>query len=149
MTLEDFKTKMGRPKLYEHPDEMSEPAFKYFESIKEQSKPNPMTPNATKIMPTMAGLALALGMTRQTLHDYSKKDDFSYTVGMFKAIVEKDWEQALIGGGAGAIFWNKVNAGYDDKIVVDNNIDVKSGQIVAYIPSNGRLREVEEDNTEE
>ena len=129
MSFDEFKKNLGgRPPIYNEPDELLEPAYKYFGECVDVGK-----------IPTIAGLSNALNMTRKTLHDYGKKDKFCYTVNRLRTIIEEAWENALIGGGAGAIFWNKVNAGYEDKTVVDENLNIKTGKIIAYIPENGRV----------
>ena len=129
MTLEEFKKNLGgRPPIYNEPEELLGPAYKYFDKCKIDGT-----------MPTIAGLANSLNMTRKTLHDYGKKEEFCYTVNRLRTIVEEKWENALIGGGGGAIFWNKVNAGYDDRSILEQKLTIDTGKIIAYIPDNGRI----------
>lgn len=66
-------------------------------------------------IPTVNGLALALGMTRETLLRYAEKDGFSDAVKAVRTRLESFWEQRLAGpNAAGTIFWLK-NQGWTDK----------------------------------
>ena len=65
--------------------------------------------------PTISGLAYALDMSTESLRRYGKEEKFCATVRKGKQIVERAWEQKLLAGGSGAIFWLKNNAGWKDK----------------------------------
>lgn len=70
---------------------------------------------ADEKVPTVNGLCLALGMTRETLLRYREKPDFEEVVGLVRTRLEAEWEQRLAGNNvAGAIFWLK-NQGWSDK----------------------------------
>jgi len=67
-------------------------------------------------MPTVNGLALALGMTRETLLRYEEKPAFSDAVKFVRTKLEAEWEQRLAGPNAtGTIFWLK-NQGWKDSV---------------------------------
>lgn len=63
---------------------------------------------------TMSGLALALGVNRRTLLDYSKKDQFSPTLEAAKARCESYAESQLFGPFANGAKFNLIN-NYRDK----------------------------------
>ena len=95
---------MSRPPLYDTPEAFKEKADAYFAQCVADEK-----------VPTVNGLCLALGMTRETLLRYAEKDGFSDTVNMVRVRLEAEWEQRLAGPNAtGTIFWLK-NQGWSDK----------------------------------
>lgn len=73
---------------------------------------------------TMAGLAYAVGLSRQGLMEYkAKSDGFSDAIKKARHRVEADVERRLMrGAGVGAIFNLKNNFGWRDKSEIDNNI---------------------------
>jgi hypothetical protein len=95
---------MARPPIFETPEQFEEVANEYFARCE-----------ATDKVPTVNGLALALGMTRETLLRYAEKGGFSDTVKAVRTRLEAEWEQRLAGpNAAGTIFWLK-NQGWSDK----------------------------------
>jgi len=93
----------GRPPLFTSPEDFQRVADDYFASCVDGK------------IPTVNGLSLALGMTRETLLRYAEKDGFSDTVKLIRARLEDSWEQRLASGNAaGTIFWLK-NQGWSDK----------------------------------
>jgi hypothetical protein len=95
---------MARPPIFDTPDEFTRVAEEYFSKREAEDKPF-----------TVNGLALALGMTRETLLRYGEKDGFSDAVKAIRAKLEDHWESRLAGGNAaGTIFWLK-NQGWSDK----------------------------------
>jgi len=93
----------GRPPIFETPEEFKRVADAYFASCLQSER-----------VPTVNGLSLALGMTRETLLRYAEKEAFSDTVKMVRTRLEADWEQRLAGpNAAGTIFWLK-NQGWSD-----------------------------------
>lgn len=59
--------------------------------------------------PTMAGLALSLGLDRKTLVNYSHKDEFFLAVKKARARVETALEQRLYGNNVTGIIFNLKN----------------------------------------
>lgn len=130
------KNKVGRPLKYETPEEMQVKIDKYFDScfrpvmvfnkdksqyeivkdyegniIKEQYRPF-----------TMAGLAYALGMSRQALLNYSERDKFVDTITQAKQRCEIYAEERLYDrdGNRGAIFSLSNNfKGWADKQTIE------------------------------
>lgn len=95
---------MGRPPKFTSPEEFTAVAEEYFDKREAEDKPF-----------TVNGLALALGMTRETLLRYGEKPEFSDAVKAVRARLEEYWESRLAGGNAaGTIFWLK-NQGWSDK----------------------------------
>jgi hypothetical protein len=99
---------MARPPIFQTPDEFEAVADAYFEACKP-------TGEHDGDMPTVNGLALALGMSRETLLRYADKPEFSDTVKRVRTRLEAAWERRLAGTACtGAIFWLK-NQGWSDK----------------------------------
>ena len=78
----------------------------YFKSCDEKEKPY-----------TMTGLAIALGICRKTLVNYSNSDLFYTLIKNAKAKVEEQLEESLyrLGNNSGVIFNLKNNYGWVDK----------------------------------
>jgi hypothetical protein len=93
----DFKKLFGRPPLYTSSIEMENIITEYFEESKNASG---------KYQPTIEGLTLALGFaTRQSLHDYAKKEDFIDVLNKAKSFIKSCYEKQLYGfAWAGASF---------------------------------------------
>ena len=100
------ETKMGRPPMYNTPEEMQEIIDKYFEDCKGRMlldgegnfiKDKYGFPLYVEVKPpTITGLALALGFTsRQALLNYQAKEDFVDTIMRAKARVECYAEERL------------------------------------------------------
>lgn len=82
--------------------------------------------NQTK--PTMAGLAEALDISRQTLYTYETKDEFVDTIKKARQRIEQIYEELLIYGNAptGVIFALKNNGWKDRTDVTTNDKDMPS-----------------------
>ena len=100
----------GRPKKYNTSQELEEAGQLYFDSLLNDD-------GTYKRPPTMIGLALALDFeSRQSIYDYCKNGEYSYTIKGFKKQVELFWEERLNSNSpTGAIFWLKNNGQYADK----------------------------------
>ena len=102
--------KTGRPLKFATPEDMQVEIDKYFSLCEEKNQPS-----------TITGMALALGfMDRQSLIDYSNRDEFSCTVKIAKSRVEESVERGLLKGynPSGAIFNLKNNFKWNDKTEV-------------------------------
>ena len=110
----------GRPPTYKTAEEMQEVIDIYIESVS----------NA----PTITGLALSLGFcSRQSIYDYIKKEEFSYTLKRAVLYIENFYETCLtnptIKTVAGPIFALK-NLGWEgDKEKSEDDDKNKEGEI--------------------
>lgn len=116
----------GRPPLYKMAQELQAKIDEYFEScwidkvVEVTDKEGNVTTTNSRYQNrpyTVMGLALALGMCRDTLCEYAKNGEFSDIIKKAKAKVEMNVEENLLWGknAAGPIFWLKNHAGYRDK----------------------------------
>lgn len=120
----------GRPPKYETDDELQAVVEAYFDKCDSNTRQEVMWNGKTSELVdikdplpyTMSGLAVAIGMTRQSLLNYSKKAEFFVTIKDAKGRVEADMERRLIKGGSpvGAIFALKNNFSWQDRQIVDN-----------------------------
>lgn len=95
----------GRPPKYKTAEELQKLIDQYWENLKPEQPP------------TVTGLALALGMSRQDLINYQARDEFFDTIKQAKQAVEEFNESRLITGNsvAGVIFNLKNNFNWKDK----------------------------------
>lgn len=101
----------GRPKLYNSKEEMQEIIDAYFKDCNEKNNPY-----------TMSGLAKALNMSRQSLINYSKDEEFFDTIKKARAEVEQQLEENALKGVSNStftIFNLKNNFGWQDKTEIE------------------------------
>lgn len=100
---------IGRPLIFETPQKLSEAVEKYFAEEKK---------------PTLAGLAYALGINRQTLYNYETRDDFLDIIKRAREKVEATYEQRLVyeNNPTGVIFALK-NMSWKDKTEQDLKVE--------------------------
>lgn len=98
----------GRPLLFDHPGKLQAEIETYF---------------ASTLRPTLAGLAYALGIDRQTLYNYEKRQEFFDIIKKARDRVEVTYEERLIYDTqpTGVIFALK-NMGWKDKTEQDLNL---------------------------
>lgn len=102
----------GRPKLYNSKEEMQELIEAYFSLCDQLERPY-----------TMSGLANALNMSRQSLINYSKDEEFFDTIKKARAKVEQQLEENALMGKANStftIFNLKNNYGWRDSVEINN-----------------------------
>ena len=75
------KSKGGRPLLFKTPDELQEAVDAYFDN---------------ELRPTLAGLAVHIGVGRKTLYNYDKRDEFLHIIKKAREKVEAIYESRLI-----------------------------------------------------
>jgi hypothetical protein len=117
----------GQPPIFESAEEMQEVITKYFEGLVYED-----CDGIEHYRPALiTGLALALGFcTRQSIYDYEKREEYSYTIKRAKMMVEADYERRLDGKACtGSIFALK-NMGWKDKQEIENN---HSGEVKSTI----------------
>ena len=115
MTTAKNFNKVGRPLKFKTVEELEEQIEKYY--IRCQEKERPLT---------MSGLACWLGMSRQSLSNYSNREQFFDTINVARSMVEADMEERGLMGESNAtmsIFSLKNNFGWVDKqeVTATNN----------------------------
>ena len=120
---------VGRPLIFKSPEDLEQKIEEYFTycdnrirhvfdkksgSVIEVIDPEPYT---------MSGLAYALGIDRDTLLNYSKKEEFFGTLKKAKDKVHSDVERRLMESNpTGAIFNLKNNFGWKDRTEVEATV---------------------------
>ena len=129
----------GSPPFFKSPEEIERKIEEYYFFIEGEFEeifvPNPLTGQLEKIKdytrnpetPSITGLALYLGFeSRQSIYDYEKKGEFSYTIKRAKLKIESHYEQHLLTKvSTGAIFALK-NFGWTDKQEIENNVNISN-----------------------
>lgn len=128
----DIMSNAGQPAKYKSQEELQQAIDSYFEFLqgeftmvnKTDEEGEPYQEKQWIRYPeqsTITGLALHLGFeSRQSIYDYEKKGEYSYTIKKARLQVEYEYEKALMGKSyAGAIFALK-NFGWADKQEVDH-----------------------------
>ena len=102
-----LRERVGRPPMFEKPEELAYKVIDYFEWSNKYDK--------GKF--TYAGLRLYCGLTRSLLSDYRKKPDFNDTIEHIETVLEDYYEKKLgwAGSTQGAVFWLKNKAGWKDE----------------------------------
>lgn len=121
----------GAPAFYESPEELQFAIDKYFDYIKgefhfeadpkDESKDIKIYDRSAEPA-TITGLCLFLGFdSRQSFHDYGKRESFSYTIKKARLRIENHYEITLqySRSPAAQIFALK-NLGWDDKQQIDH-----------------------------
>lgn len=119
---------------YKDEKELAKGIEEYFEDCKKREKPY-----------TMSGLAVWLGITRQTLVNYSHKDKFFPLIKKAKERVQAQIEENAIDGTFNttfAIFSLKANYKWDDGNKVNVNINHPKTEKVEDIVDNSDLEKV-------
>lgn len=100
----------GQPPRWETPEELQEDIDLYIKTCHEEGRPL-----------TIAGLALAVGVDRQTIYNYEKKDEYFGIIKRARdhilAFLE---EKMMMEGKAGQIFLAK-NYGYTDRQEIESS----------------------------
>ena len=106
---------MGKRK-YETIEDMQKKIDNYFDYCEKNKKPF-----------TVSGLAFALGLSREQLNVYCKRENFADTLKKAKARIEQYLEEKLVSGSCvtGVIFSLKNNFGWADR----QDIVIPSGGI--------------------
>lgn len=124
---------MGAPVKYK-PEELQEKIVEYFLYVEEINKQRKLKRfEGEKLKPyTVTGLCVFLEISRETLNEYSKKNEYAETVRKAKIIIENYVEEGLLNGAIntiGGIFNLKNNFGWVDKF--DVSTSVQSDQLDA------------------
>lgn len=111
----------GRPPVLESVEQAEKLISDYFKSL-QVTKPAEV--------PSITGLAFYLGFqSRQSLYDYEKDGEFSYTIKRARLKIEAFYEQCLTKQSpAGAIFALK-NFGWSDKQEIEQKTTIEDERI--------------------
>lgn len=102
------KSIMGRPPIYETPEEMQAAIDEFFASDQKKG---------------VCRLALHLGFTsRQTLYNYRSKPDYMDMINTALTRVEAEYEDKLDGTGVAGIIFALKNMGWSDKQEINTTI---------------------------
>ena len=109
-------SKLGRPKIFNDVKEVEEKINAYFNYCEEKEKPY-----------TMSGLAYYLGISRQTLVNYSNQDQFFDTIKKARDRVQMQLEENALSNKANptfTIFNLKNNFDWKDSNEVKTNVEI-------------------------
>lgn len=115
---EEKKKPVGKPPMFENVEELEEKIDEYFAELTYIDKET----GRDMMHPAMiTGLALHLGFcSRQSLWDYQKKPEYSYTIARARLRVEGSYEMHLLSKSSpGAVFALK-NFGWADNVKVES-----------------------------
>ena len=123
------RERVGRPKKYLTPEELSYKALEYFDWCAQ-----------TKNKITFAGLRLWIDFTRETWSRYKTDEshkEFRDTILHIEQMLEAEWESKLgwAGSTQGAIFWLKNKAGWKDQQDVNQTVTNLSANFGTAIPT--------------
>lgn len=112
----------GRPPIFDTEEALQNKVEEYFEHIKGDFHYEAKGEEDVKVWdrpsekPTLTGMAFFLGFeSRQSIYDYEKSGQFSYTIKRARLRIESSYEQHLLTPvSTGAIFALK-NFGWSDK----------------------------------
>lgn len=111
----------GKPLIFKTPEDLQEAVDSYFDHGGEAWVRMP--DGEMVFMPTMSGLALALGVDRKTITNYSYRDEYFPTIKKARSLVEQTLERRLyLNNPTGVIFNLKNNFGWTD----DKNLNHSS-----------------------
>jgi hypothetical protein len=117
--MKEKKSNAGRPPLFKNKEELELKLDAYKQYLLESEKP-----------PTIAGLAYYTGIDRQTIYNYSEKDEFFDTLKEFRQFIMMNYEELAIEKGNGGIVFLLKNYGYTDKQEVEHSGELSQVVIV-------------------
>lgn len=100
---------MARPRLYNSPEDLQKIVDEFFD---------------TETKPTLAGLAVHLGMSRASLYNYKEKDEFLDIIKKATDKVEAIYEKRLVWDNSTGVIFPLKNMGWKDKTEVDSNTNM-------------------------
>lgn len=106
------KRNPGRPRSFPSPKDLEERGLAYIEDCV-----------ATKKMPTKSGLAIFMGVSRDTVNHYQREEGYSDIVKKIYDHIEEHWTQSLMRSyPTGSIFYLKNSFGWADR--VESTMDI-------------------------
>lgn len=143
----------GRPPKYGKPEELEAKILDYFtwilgeyEEREEQVQKKRKNPDTGKMelttekvikrecvrpeqRPTWTGLALFLGFeSRKSLHDYTKKEAFSYPIKRALLIIESSYEELLTTSSVAGVIFALKNLGWKDTQDINHSGKIETGE---------------------
>ncbi len=104
------KNKAGRKLKFKNVEELQKAIDSYFLKCDKTDRPY-----------TIAGLAEALNVSRETIYAYSKTEYFSDTIARARTRINRYLEEKAVSGtGSSSLVFVMKNYGYSDKIGVDH-----------------------------
>ena len=97
---------MGRPFLWEKPEDIENIIHKYFEETPDDEI-------------TLTGLCLALNTNKQTIANYQEKPEFKHLLEMSKLRIENAYEKSLRKNGRSGDIFALKNFGWTDRQEVE------------------------------
>lgn len=121
--------KVGRPPMFESPEQMQRLIDEYFEYIRSENEP-----------PTITGLCLYLGFdSRQSFYDYGSIKEFSYTIKKARLRIENEYEKnAQFAKTPTFHIFALKNLGWSDKVEIDNTHRIGEFKIQDVIKFTGK-----------
>ena len=125
-----MKTNAGQPLAFATAKELDNKVEEFFESDEAFIINFKDEVEERIFAPTMAGLALYLGVDRRTVVNYSNKEEYFPTIRKARARIESHLEKKLYGNNVtGLIFNLKNNFNWKDKTEVEQtNVDLTHEQ---------------------
>lgn len=124
----------GRPRIFDNPEDLAAKIQDYFfyDEVEERQTGigTVSIPTGKKLpnrRPTLAGLAYALGIDRQTLYNYAERDEFFDIIKKARCYVEMIYEERLVWDGQISVIFPLKNMGWKDKTETElsGNLDLK------------------------
>lgn len=110
------ETKKGKPLKFKSAAELQKAIDDYFNSCYKKVRDEDGKESLQLVKPfTMCGLAMQLGCSRQTLVNYSKKEEFGEVIAKAKLTMERWLEEGIAENTQGKIFSLKNNYGWGDR----------------------------------
>lgn len=116
------KNKGGRPLAFKSVEELQKKIDNYFLECKEHAAPfidkmGKAVVISNPLIPTIAGLAYAIGVDRQTIYNYANKDEYFDTIKKARDYIVSCIESKLVNtnANAGGVIFLAKNYGYHDK----------------------------------
>lgn len=111
-----MQRKCGRKLTFRTAEELENRIEEYYKYCEEKKKPL-----------TMGGLALFLGVARQTIINYNNREEYGHIIDKARGRVEAEMEERMLTGSlmtTGCIFSLKNNFGWSDRTeIVDEKLE--------------------------
>jgi hypothetical protein len=128
MASKKKKRPVGRPRLFDSPEQLEKLIKAYFKdcdshTIKVVDRDGTERHEPDPLIPTIAGLAYAIGVDRMTVYNYAERDEYFSTIKAAREYILSRIESGIMNCNAqvaGKIFIAK-NYGYTDTYINENH----------------------------